>query len=186
MPRIKGERVVLREFRREDIPEIHAWANDPETVRFLSWAVFPQTLRETERFVETQMTGEDPLNRGFVIGVIDGDPCIGSTGLHKIDWRNRCAELGIVIGKRDYLGKGYGKEAVDLLLGFGFNELNLHRIGLQVFDFNERAIRSYRKSGLVEEGRLREAFYREGAYHDIVFMGLTEEEFRLRSAREGA
>ena len=122
------------------------------------------------------------MNRGFVIGLVDGDPCIGSTGLINLDWRNRSGELGIVIGKRDYLGKGYGKEAVDLLLGFGFNELNLHRIGLQVFDFNERAIRSYTKSGLVEEGRLREAFYREGAFHDIVLMGITEEEFRLRSA----
>ena len=181
MPRIEGESVMLREFRREDIPEIHAWANDPEIVRFLAWAVFPQTLRETERFVETQLSGEDPMNRAFVIGLVDGDPCIGSTGLINIDWRNRSGELGIVIGKRDYLGQGYGKEAVDLLLGFGFNELNLHRIGLQVFDFNERAMSSYRKSGLVEEGRLREAFYREGSFHDIVLMGITEEEFRLRS-----
>ena len=180
MPRVQGEHVVLREFRREDVPEIHAWTNDREIVRFLSWAVFPQTLRETERFVEQQISGEDPLHRGFVIGLNEGDPCIGTTGLIPIDWRNRSAELGIVIGKREYLGKGYGREAVDLLLGFGFHELNLHRIGLQVFDFNERAIRAYRKSGLVEEGRLREAFYREGSYHDIVLMGITEEEFRLR------
>ena len=184
MPRLQSERVILREFRREDIPAIHAWTNDREIVRFLSWAVFPQTLRETERFVEQQMSGEDPMNRGFVIGLHEGDPCIGTTGLIPIDWRNRSAELGIVIGKHEYLGKGYGREAVDLLLGFGFNELNLHRIGLQVFDFNERAIRAYRKSGLVEEGRLREAFYREGSYHDILIMGITEEEFRLRSTKQ--
>lgn len=182
MPRIVGEKVLLREFRREDIPEIHSWTNDSDIVRFLSWAVFPQTLRDTERFVETQMSGEDPMNRGFVIGLVEGDSCIGTTGLINIDWRNRSGELGIVIGKRDYLGKGYGKEAVDLLLGFGFRELNLHRISLQVFDFNDRAIRSYEKSGLVEEGRLREAFYRDGAYHDIVIMAITEDEFRARSA----
>lgn len=185
MPRIQGEKVLLREFRREDIPVIHAWTNDPEIVHYLAWAVFPQTLRETERFVEAQMSGEDPMNRGFVIGLVEGDSCIGTTGLINIDWRNRSGELGIVIGKREYLGKGYGKEAVDLLLGFGFRELNLHRISLQVFDFNERAIRSYQKSGLVEEGRLREAFYRDGTYHDIVIMGMTEEEFRLRSATGG-
>lgn len=183
MPRIEGENVVLREFRREDVPVIHAWVNDPQIVRFLSWAVFPQTLRETERFVETQLSGEDPMSRAFVIALRDADQCIGTTGLIPIDWRNRCGELGIVIGNRDYLGRGYGGHSVDLLLGFAFNELNLHRIGLQVFAFNERAIRSYRKSGLVEEGRLREAFYREGNYHDIVLMGITEEEFRLRSTK---
>jgi RimJ/RimL family protein N-acetyltransferase len=181
LPRIEGEKVVLREFRLEDIPVIHDWVNDPLIVRFLSWAVFPQTRRETERFVETQMSGEDPMNRAFVISLREDDLCIGTTGLINIDWRNRTGELGIVIGNHDYLGKGHGGEAVDLLLGFGFNELNLHRVGLQVFDFNERAIRSYRKSGLVEEGRLREAFYRDGDYHDIVLMGITEEEFRLRS-----
>jgi RimJ/RimL family protein N-acetyltransferase len=181
LPHIEGRNVVLREFRREDVPSIQAWVNDPEIVRFLSWAVFPQTLRGTERFVEVQMNGEDPMNRAFVIALRDGDRCIGTTGLAHIDWRNRSGELGIVIGNHDYLGKGYGTEAVDLLLGFGFDELNLHRIGLQVFDFNQRAIRSYLKSGLVEEGRLREAFYREGNYHDIVLMGITEEEFHARA-----
>ena len=177
MPRVEGEKVVLREFRLEDVPVIHTWVNDPNIVRFLSWAIFPQTLRETERFVELQMSGEDPMNRAFVISLRDDDLCIGTTGLN-IDWRNRSGELGIVIGNPDYLGKGYGKEAVDLLLGFGFNELNLHRVGLQVFDFNERAIRSYQKSGMVEEGRLREAFFREGDYHDIVLMAITEDEFK--------
>lgn len=178
LPRFEGKKVVLREFRLEDVPVIHAWVNDPFIVRFLSWAIFPQTLRETERFVETQMSGEDPMNRAFVISLRGDDLCIGTTGLTNIDWRNRSGELGIVIGNHDYLGKGYGKEAVDLLLGFGFNELNLHRVGLQVFDFNERAIRSYQKSGLLEEGRLREAFFREGNYHDIVLMGITEEQFK--------
>ncbi|MFQ5791226.1 MAG: GNAT family N-acetyltransferase [Acidobacteriota bacterium] len=182
MPRIEGKQVVLREFRREDVPVIHSWANDPSVVRYLTWAVFPQTLRETEHFVESQMGGNDPLNRGFVIALREGDTCIGTTGCHNIDWRNRCAELGIVIGKRDYLGKGYGTEAVDLLLGFSFRELNLHRVFLRVFDFNERAVQAYRKCGFVEEGRLREAFFREGRYHDILLMGILEEEYRSRSS----
>jgi RimJ/RimL family protein N-acetyltransferase len=184
MPRIESERVVLREFRLEDIPVIHAWTNDREIVRFLGWAVFPQTQRETERFVETQISGEDPMNRAFVISLREADLCIGTAGVINVDWRNRSGELGIVIGNPSYLGKGYGKESVDLLLGFSFNELNLHRVGLQVFDFNQRAIHSYLKSGFVEEGRLREAFFREGDYHDIVLMGITEEEFRLRSPAE--
>lgn len=186
MPRVDGERVCLREFRREDLEVIHSWTNDPEILRFLSWGIFPQTRKETERFVETQMSGEDPLNRSLVVALRDGEACIGTGGLHHIEWRNRCGELGIVIGKRDCLGKGYGSEAVELLLRFGFDTLNLHRIYLQVFDFNERALRTYRKCGFREEGRLREAFFRDGAYHDILVMGMLEAEFRRpHEARAG-
>ena len=182
MPRIEGSLIDLRELRHEDIPVIHSWVNDPLVMRYLSWGVFPQTRRETERYCEAQMSGADPLNRAFVIALREGDACIGTTGCHNIEWRSRSAELGIVIGKREYLGKGYGTEAVRLLLRFSFTELNLHRVFLKVFDFNERAIRCYSKCGFVEEGRLRDAFYRDGDYHDILVMGILEDEFR-RSAK---
>jgi RimJ/RimL family protein N-acetyltransferase len=182
MPQINGQRVALREFRLEDIPVIQAWVNDPEIIRFLSWGIFPQTLRETERFVEAQMSGEDPMNRALVISLYEDEQCIGTTGCHNIDWRSRSAEFGIVIGKLDYLGKGYGTEATELVLDFSFNELNLHRVYLHVFDFNLRAIGAYQKCGFVEEGRLRDAFFREGNYHDIVVMGILEEEHRARKA----
>jgi RimJ/RimL family protein N-acetyltransferase len=186
MPCLEGERVILREFRQEDIPLIHAWVNDREVVRYLSWAVFPQTARETESFVEAQMRQADPLNRAFVIALREPEGlCIGTIGCHKIDWRNRNAELGIVVGRKEYQSKGYGTEATWLLLGFCFDELNLHRVYLQVFDFNQRAVRSYLKCGFVEEGRLRQAFFRDGHYHDIVVMGLLAAEFQaLRSSRE--
>ena len=92
MPRVEGKKVVLREFLPQDVPVIHAWVNDPLIVRFLSWAIFPQTQRETERFVETQMGGEDPMNRAFVISLRDNDLCIGTTGLINIDWRNRSGD----------------------------------------------------------------------------------------------
>ena len=79
LPRFEGKKVVLREFRLEDVPVIHVWVNDPLIVRFLSWAIFPQTLRETERFIQTQMSGEDPMNRAFVISLRDDEP------LHRYD-----------------------------------------------------------------------------------------------------
>jgi RimJ/RimL family protein N-acetyltransferase len=181
MPRVEGERVVLREFRQEDVPVIHGWVNDRAIVHYLAWAVFPQTQRETERFVEAQMTDADPQNRAFVIALRKSEECIGTIGCHNIDWRSRSAELGVVIGRREYVGKGFGTEATRLLLGFCFDELNLHRVFLRVFDFNQRAIRSYLKCGFREEGRLRQAFFRDGRYHDIVLMGLLEDEFRSRT-----
>ena len=181
MARVEGAGVVLREFRREDVPVIHEWVNDTEIVRFLSWSIFPQTLKETERFVEAQLEGTDPLTRAFVIALREGDRCIGTLGCHNIDWRSRVAEMGIVIGRRELLGKGHGTEATRLFLRFCFRELNLHRVFLRVFDFNERAIRSYLKCGFVEEGRLREAFFRNGEYHDVIVMGVLEDEFRAQS-----
>ncbi len=140
----------------------------------------PKTLRETETYVEVQMARADPLNRAFVITLRADASSIGVTGCHNIDWPNRAAEIGIYIGEPEKLGKGYGTEAMELLLAFCFNELNLHRVFLRVFDFNGRAIESYRKCGFKEEGRLREAFFREGHYHDIVVMSILEEEFRAR------
>lgn len=185
MPRLEGERVALREFRQEDVAILHGWVNDREVVRYLSWAVFPQTLRDTESFVEAQMRGADPLNRAFVIALREPEElCIGTLGCHNIDWRSRNAELGIVVGRREYLGKGYGAEAMRLLLGFCFDELNLHRVFLRVFDFNQRAIGSYLKCGFLEEGRLRQAFFRDGQYHDVVVMGLLAQEFQ--ASRAGA
>jgi RimJ/RimL family protein N-acetyltransferase len=180
MSHIEGDRVALRELRKNDIPMIHRWISDPEINRHISWGPFPQTLRSTERFVEAQLEGEDPLNRTLVISLREEGEDIGTTGCFNIDWRNRCAELAIVIGETTYLGRGYGREAVELLLTFSFDELDLHRIYLRVLDFNHRAIRTFRECGFVEEGRLRETLFRDGAYRDILIMAVLEPEHRSK------
>ena len=88
--------------------------------------------------------------------------------------------MGIIIGEPEQLGKGYGTEALMLLLGYSFDELNLHRVFLRVVDFNQRAIESYLKCGFSKEGRLRDAIFLDGDYHDVVVMSILEEEFRAR------
>ena len=103
---------------------------------------------------------------------------IGNIGLHDLDWKNRNAQLGVVIGEKAYWGLGYGTDAIKALLRFAFDEMNLHRVQLRVFEFNERAIRCYRRCGFREEGRLRQELYRGGAYHDVLLMGILREEFR--------
>jgi RimJ/RimL family protein N-acetyltransferase len=183
MTTIEGERVVLREIRRDDVSILHFWLSDPEVARYVSLRGGPQTARETERFVEAQTSGDDPLNRAFIIVLREGNRPVGTTGCYNIDWPNRCGELGIVIGEKMYRGYGYGTEATHLILAFGFQELGLHRLYLHAFDFNERALKSYRKCGLVEEGRLREAHYREGRYHDIVIMSILEDDYRKLSRK---
>lgn len=102
---------------------------------------------------------------------------IGNIGLHRIDWVNRVAKLGIVIGERDYWGRGYGTEAVRTMLRYAFRELGLNRVELEVFAFNARALRCYEKTGFRREGVRRKALFRDGKYHDIILMGILREEF---------
>ena len=96
---------------------------------------------------------------------------------HNIDWKNRKAVQGIFIGEKEYWGRGYGSDAIRALLGFAFREMNLHRVYLSVYDYNERAIRCYEKCGFRHEGRLRKARFSDGRYHDELMMGILREEF---------
>jgi RimJ/RimL family protein N-acetyltransferase len=122
------------------------------------------------------------LNRAFIIHLRESETPIGTTGCYNIDWGHRSGEIGIVIGEKRYRRQGYGTESMKLMLAFGFRELALHRLYLRVFDFNEGALKSYRKCGLVEEGRLREAYYRDGRFHDIVIMSMLSDEFAFSKA----
>ena len=173
---MEGKNVCLRDLSLRDVSLIRSWVNDPEINHFLMEG-FPRTERELERFVEAQNGDLDPLNRARAVVLREDRTCIGTIGCYGIDWRSRNAELGVIIGHKAHLAKGYGSEAVELLVSFAFDELGLHRLFLRVFDFNERAIRSFRKCGFVEEGRLREAYFREGTYHNILVMSILEEEY---------
>jgi RimJ/RimL family protein N-acetyltransferase len=114
----------------------------------------------------------------FAIRSIPDDRLVGTCQLHSLHTIYRSAELQIRIGERDNQGKGYGSEAVYLLLRHGFEDRNLHRIGLHVFDDNLAAIRIYTKAGFKEEGRLREAAFINGRLKDILLFGLLRSEFR--------
>ncbi len=106
---------------------------------------------------------------------------IGNISLENIQWKDRQATLGIVIGAKEYWGQGYGTDAIRTLLRFAFEELNLNRIQLSVFDFNERARRCYRRCGFQEEGRLRQAHYTEGRYHDVILMAILREDWERQN-----
>ncbi|MFM1650700.1 GNAT family N-acetyltransferase [Brevibacillus sp. B_LB10_24] len=177
MPRILGKRIVLREYMQEDLPHMREWVNDPEIVNQLSDIfLYPQTLNDTEGFLQAMLEkrGEQ---RGFVIAHKDTAAYIGQIDLHQIDWKNRVAEMGIVIGRACDQGKGYGSEAVRLLQGFVFERLNLHKLELKVHDFNAQAYHCYLKCGFREEGRIRQKYYLNGTYHDVIYMGILKTEY---------
>lgn len=170
---IYGEKTRLRRVEREDIPTFVRWFNDPEVREFLMM-YRPLSTAEEEKWFEGQL--EDQDSELFAIETADGVH-IGNIGLHRINWRDRKAELGIVIGEKEYWGKGYGSDAIRTLLCFAFEEMNLHRVFLRAFEDNARGIRAYEKCGFQHEGRLREAIYRKGRYYDELRMGILDHEF---------
>jgi|Deesub1362B_J571_1020462.scaffolds.fasta_scaffold00026_130 RimJ/RimL family protein N-acetyltransferase len=173
---IYGEGVRLRAIEREDIPTFMRWFNDPEVRRYLT-TYEPMSRAKEERWFEEYLTRQNDLI--LAIEAREGGTWvhIGNIGLHRIDWKNRTATLGIVIGEKEYWGRGYGTEAVRTMLRYAFLELGLNRVELETFSFNPRAIRCYEKAGFKREGVRRQALHRDGSFHDVILMGILRSEF---------
>jgi RimJ/RimL family protein N-acetyltransferase len=172
---IEGKKVRIRAIEKTDIDEIMKWVNDPEVKDNLLLR-YPISRFQEEKWIERTLEATDPKNKIFAIETKDG-VYLGGIGFHGIDWENRNAEVGIVIGKKEYWNKGYGTDAMMTILDFAFNQMNLHRVYLRVFEFNARGMKSYEKCGLKKEGVLREDRYRSGEYHDTIMMGILKYEF---------
>jgi RimJ/RimL family protein N-acetyltransferase len=172
---IQGRRVTLRAIEREDVPTLHRYNNDLE-VELAGGGdpPYPQSLARAYAFFDGQ-TAEARRTADFAI--VADEHLIGICGLYRTDEVARTAGLGIAIGDKAYWGRGYGREAVGLLVDYGFRMLNLRRVYLDVHAGNERAIRAYRAVGFVEEGRLREHVWTDGGYDDLVYMGLLRDEW---------
>jgi RimJ/RimL family protein N-acetyltransferase len=148
--------------------------NDPEVTHCLSMR-FPVSLSQEQDWVRQE---PDPARHlRLAIETLDGT-LIGNCGLDAKDVVSRSASLGISIGEKQCWSQGYGTDAMLTLCGFGFSQMNLHRIELTVYPFNPRAIRCYEKCGFQHEGRLREAMYKHGAYHDLLKMSILSREYR--------
>jgi RimJ/RimL family protein N-acetyltransferase len=178
---IEGTLVNLRAMEMADLERNHRWINDREVTWGLAMRYEMSLAAEEEWMRNRTSKGVTYSDVGFAIETKDGLH-IGNCGLHQASPEHRDAEAGIMIGDKAYWSKGYGSDALATLLRFGFQEMNLHRVGLRVYDFNARAIASYRKCGFVEEGRMREAQYQDGAYHDIVVMSVLRNEWTARNA----
>jgi RimJ/RimL family protein N-acetyltransferase len=173
---IYSEEIRLRSVEREDIPTFVRWFNDPEVRRYL--AVFePMSKVKEERWFEARLSLENDFLFGIEVPVGDGWQLIGNVGLHRVDWVNSNCIFGIVIGEREFWGRGYGTQATRAALRFAFQTLNLHRVDLEAFAFNPRAIRAYEKAGFRLEGTRREALYQDGVYHDQHVMAILRSEF---------
>jgi RimJ/RimL family protein N-acetyltransferase len=153
------------------------WSCDSEYWRLLdSGSVRPFSVKTTKGWIEKNQEQEKPNEISFAIRTLEDDHLIGDIGLDGIQWTHGDAFVGIGLGEREYWGKGYGTDAMRVILRYAFTELNLQRVSLNVFEYNPRAIRSYEKAGFKHEGRMRGMLHRDGKRWDIVYMGILKEE----------
>jgi RimJ/RimL family protein N-acetyltransferase len=171
-----GELVRLGPIERDYLPHYVEWLNDWEVRRFLAPTLpHPLTIQDEDDWFNHQR--DDQHSRMFAILTRSEGRVIGNCGLHQIDWTNRTATLGIFIGDRNYWGKGFGSDATRTLLRYAFEEANLHRIELEVFAFNPRAMRVYDKCGFKLEGTRKQVLFREGEWHDEHILAILRDEW---------
>lgn len=177
---IYGTKVRLRAIERDDIPRFVKWFNDPEVRQHLMM-YHPLSQAQEEKWFEQhaqrhpaeQVLAIETLARGETLEGVH----IGNLGLHDVNWKSRHAELGIVIGEKEYWGQGYGTDAITTMLGYAFDELNLHRVFLRVDADNPRGIRCYEKCGFRREGTLHDAVFTQGRYKDQHIMAILQPKF---------
>ncbi|MCK5793983.1 MAG: GNAT family N-acetyltransferase [Anaerolineales bacterium] len=178
---ILGNQLRFRAIEKEDLPKFVKWLNDPEIKYGLSMVV-PLSLAEEENWFENLLK-RSSYERPMAIE-IQPDPqvnewiFVGNCGLIQIDWQNRSSEVGIFIGEKGYWNQGFGTNAMRLIIKHGFENLNLHRIWLRVFETNQQAMRSYEKAGFTQEGIYRQAQYLDGKYVDVIIMSMLKSEWQ--------
>jgi len=172
----RGERVRLTAPQPDDAQFFARWNEDSEYMRQVDTDFArPRSVQDYEELTKTMRSGGNSVL--FHIRTLDEDRLIGFVAIHNIEWNNAAGVISIGIGDPNYRGKGYGSEAMRLVLDYAFNELNLYRLGLDVIGDNARAIRAYEKLGFRCEGAMRKAVHRDGVRVDRLIMGILREEW---------
>ncbi|MEN6358020.1 MAG: GNAT family protein [Armatimonadota bacterium] len=170
-----GEKIYLRPFEKSDLDYIRKWYNDPE-LRGSICVTEPYNAVKTEQWFDDICKDEQRI--WFAIAVKENDEVIGECGLLRMFVAWKTTDLTMIIGERDAHGKGYGSEAIRLLLDYAFGYLGFHRVAVGVAGFNEDAVRFYEKNGFKREGIQRDGYYYNYEYHDFVMMSILEDEYR--------
>ena len=176
---LNGKKVLLRPVKKSDISLFLKWFNDQEVTQYLLMYL-PIMEAGEDRWIEElsgERAGVDVVLVIEAIGEKENVP-IGTCGLHNIQPKDRDATFGIAIGEKDYWQKGYGTEAGEVLIKYGFEQLNLHRISSAAIEFNKRSWCLHKKLGFRQEGRLRKAMFRNGRFWDQILFGLLREDWK--------
>lgn len=172
--KLEGERLFLSPISMDDLEQYTAWMNDLSTTVQLGNASTHVSLASEKEYLEKLIRE----GHNYAIILKSSEMLIGNCSLFNINPVHRTAEVGIFIGDEKHRGQGYGAEALELLLAYGFKILNLNNIMLKVFAFNQRAIRSYEKVGFRIFGRRSQAYYLNGKYYDVIMMEALAQDFK--------
>jgi len=177
---IKGNQINLRAIERSDLEKLRNMRNEPENNQyFRTWRQL--NMDDQERFFKNIVMGDNHI----VFGIENKTgELIGVCRLSYIQWQARIAEAGIYT-KLSEQGKGYGTEAMRILVDFGFNQANLHRITAEARVDNAASIEIFKKIGFEVEGTLRDSFFRNGRYYDTIVMSILEKDLNEREQKSG-
>ncbi len=173
---IPGNKIRLRAVEEADLPLLHVWANDEQLWSNLGGWRFPSNFESIERWFAG--LGTDPLNQRFVIETKDDARMIGTANLVGIDWKNRNATHGMLLGPVEQRRRGYGVDTVMAVMRYAFDELGLERLDTDIIEYNEASLGLYiGRCGWTEEGRLRRWHFRQGRQWDKVLVGVTRDDY---------
>jgi RimJ/RimL family protein N-acetyltransferase len=175
-PMLRGDLVWLRPMERADFMEDPPPVNDPEIAHMMGLKV-PVSIDGAAEFAQMVLSQHGKTLWSFAICELGSSRSIGNVGLRNLDPDNGSAELSVLMTDHRFIGRGYGTDAVNCIVDFGFGELRLERIYLLVFDYNPRAKRSYEKSGFQTDATLRRSRFHRGQHHDVDVMSILRDEW---------
>ena len=172
-----GDRIYLspKGTTDEELEKFTEWMNDFQVTDYIGRSAQITTIPGEKEWLDRAAKDNDNIK--FNIVDLNNNKLIGTIGLEKFNWIARSAVVGIFIGESEYRSNGYGTEAINLLLEYGFKYLNLHSIRLDLLDINERAHKCYLKCGFKDTGKTRESIFLNGKYYDKLHMDIIENEF---------
>ena len=175
LKKLIGDNIYLSPISLDDIEEYAQMVNDIKVsvgLGYLSYTNIIDFESEKEFLISVKK------EKMFAVRLLENDELLGNVGFKSVGEIHRTAEMGIMLGNPKYQRKGYGMEAINLLLDYGFSFLNLRNISLNVFEYNEVAYKLYKKIGFKEAGRLRKAVEILGKTYDVIIMDMLKEEFQ--------
>lgn len=176
-PFLIGKKLYLRGIEEGDLEgRYFDWLNDYEITKYMESGSFPNTVEKMQEYFRN--VGRSGNNVLLAIIDMETDEHIGNVRLGPINWIHRTSFLGIMIGEKEFSGKGYGTEALKLVVDYAFNRLNLRKISADMNASNKASVRAYEKAGFKVEGRRKDELYVNGKYHDAIIMGLTKVDFQ--------
>jgi RimJ/RimL family protein N-acetyltransferase len=180
----EGKTTRLRPLQKSDSKKSIVWRNDPDIREYAQGYRFPVTQQMEDKWYESTLDDQSHLRVVYAIETKEGNVLIGFIHLFQIDWISRLCYFGLSIGEKEYHGKGMAVDSSGIMFDYAFECLNMRKICIEVAAYNTHVITLYEKFGFVEEGRLKQQQYLDGAYHDMVLMGLFVDRYRLINQKQ--